>query len=54
LGNIRVVNMVMTGALSHLLHIDEVTWRQAVADLVPARYREVNLQAFDSGRAADA
>ena len=54
LGNIRVVNMVMTGALSHLLGIDEATWRQAVADLVPARYREVNLQAFDSGRAADA
>jgi indolepyruvate ferredoxin oxidoreductase beta subunit len=52
LGNIRVVNMVMAGALSLLLDIDEVTWKQAIADLVPARYRDVNLQAFDSGRAA--
>jgi len=54
LGNIRVVNMVMTGALSLLLDIDEATWKQAIADLVPSRYRDVNLQAFASGRAAGA
>jgi indolepyruvate ferredoxin oxidoreductase beta subunit len=53
LGNTRVVNMVMTGALSRLLDIDEATWKQAVSDLVPARYRDVNLQAFESGRSAD-
>jgi len=50
LGNSRVVNMVMTGALSRLLDIDENVWRQAVTDLVPARYRDVNLQAFETGR----
>jgi len=52
LGNIRVLNMVMAGALSKLLDIGESTWKQAIADLVPARYRDVNLQAFESGQAA--
>jgi indolepyruvate ferredoxin oxidoreductase beta subunit len=52
LGNIRVLNMVMAGALSRLLDIGESTWKQAIADLVPARYRDVNLQAFESGQAA--
>jgi len=49
LGNIRVVSMIMTGALSSLLKIDRAAWEQAAAELVPARYRDVNLRAFAAG-----
>ncbi|HEY3298359.1 MAG TPA: indolepyruvate oxidoreductase subunit beta [Armatimonadota bacterium] len=50
LGNIRVVNMIMTGALSHFLDIEESAWEQAVAELVPAKHRDVNVRAFAAGR----
>jgi indolepyruvate ferredoxin oxidoreductase beta subunit len=50
LGNIRVVNMIMTGALSRFMDIDEQAWNQAVVELVPARHRDVNIQAFAAGR----
>jgi indolepyruvate ferredoxin oxidoreductase beta subunit len=51
LGNIRTVNMVLTGALSQYLQIDQAAWEQALIDLVPERHREVNLRAFAAGRA---
>lgn len=49
LGNIRVINMILTGALSHYLDIDQKIWEQAVAELVPAKHRDVNLKAFAKG-----
>ena len=49
LGNIRTVNMIMTGALSISLPIEKETWEQAVAELVPTKHREVNLRAFACG-----
>jgi indolepyruvate ferredoxin oxidoreductase beta subunit len=51
LGNLRVVNMVMAGALSRVLDLEERAWLQAIEELVPARHREVNLRAFAAGRA---
>jgi indolepyruvate ferredoxin oxidoreductase, beta subunit len=51
LGNLRVVNMVMAGALSRVLDLEESAWLQAIPELVPARHREVNLRAFAAGRA---
>ncbi|MHB1000187.1 MAG: indolepyruvate oxidoreductase subunit beta [Armatimonadota bacterium] len=50
LGNIRTVNMVLTGALSCLLEINEEVWEQAISELVPTRHKEVNLKAFAAGR----
>lgn len=50
LGNIRTVNMIMTGALSCLMDIDQAIWEQAVAELVPAKHKEINLKAFALGR----
>jgi indolepyruvate ferredoxin oxidoreductase, beta subunit len=51
LGNLRVVNMVMAGALSRVLDLEERAWLQAIEELAPARHREVNLRAFAAGRA---
>ena len=54
LGNIRVINMILTGALSRYLDIDVKVWEQAVAELVPAKHKDVNLKAFARGIAASA
>jgi len=50
LGNIRTVNMIMTGTLSTLLTLDESSWRTAIQDCAPARHVEVNQRAFTRGR----
>ena len=50
LGKRMVLNSVMVGffaAVTHLLDSDAV--RKAVADSVPATFRELNLKAFDKG-----
>lgn len=51
-GNIRTVNMVMTGALSKLIEISDDAWRQAMQEIIPSRHLEVNLRAFEAGREA--
>jgi len=50
LGNLRTVNMIMTGALSCLLPLEETVWQQAIRDCAPAKHVEVNLAAFAAGR----
>ena len=52
LGSVRIVNVVMIGALSNHLGIPEDTWRDAITALVNPRFLELNLKAFDAGRAA--
>ena len=42
----------MIGALSNHLDIPEDTWREAITALVKPRFLELNLKAFDAGRAA--
>jgi indolepyruvate ferredoxin oxidoreductase, beta subunit len=50
LGNTRVVNVVMIGAMSNYLDIDDATWKQAITDLVKPQYLDFNLKAFDAGK----
>ncbi len=50
LHEVRAVNMVMTGAASHFLPLPEEAYAAALAKRLPARYVEVNLQAFRAGR----
>ena len=51
LGNVRVSNVVVLGALSRLLDTDVEIWQKTIAEQVPARYVELNLKAFSKGRA---
>ncbi len=51
-GNVRVVNVVRIGALSRHLDFGDDPWRQAIAELVPPKVRQVNLDAFEAGRFA--
>jgi indolepyruvate ferredoxin oxidoreductase beta subunit len=51
LGNARVNNVVMLGALSVLVAVDEAAWREVIGEAVPPRFHDLNLEAFDRGRA---
>ena len=52
LGNIRAANVVLLGALSTFLDIPKETWLEIIETWVPARYVELNHQAFLKGREA--
>ena len=50
LGKKMVLNVVMTGFLCAVTRvIGHEACRKAVADLVPARFKDLNLEAFDKG-----
>ncbi len=50
LGDVRMANVVMIGALSTLLPIPLECWQKALRVRLPARYLRGNLKAFSSGR----
>jgi indolepyruvate ferredoxin oxidoreductase beta subunit len=53
LGEEKAANMVMLGALSiYESEIAEQTWRETVTDAFRPRFREINIRAFEAGRAA--
>jgi len=54
LGNPRVSNIVLLGALSGLVAVDEALWLAAIGERVPGRTREINRIAFLTGRRAAA
>jgi len=60
LGNVRVANVVLLGALSALLEREQhagpelsaEAWLEVITERVPPRHVELNRQAFQAGRAA--
>lgn len=50
-GNIKTVNVVLIGVLSKSMDIPETKWEEALRATVPAKAIEVNLKAFQLGRA---
>lgn len=52
LGDGRMANVVMLGALSTLLPIKREVWDKTLRLRIPAKYLEGNLKAFESGRKA--
>jgi len=50
LGNDRVGNVVLLGALSAALNFPEAQWEKIVADFVPKKTTAVNLEALRQGR----
>lgn len=49
-GNPRTVNTVLLGALSNTLQPSLEQWVAAIKNLVPEKFLEVNLKAFELGR----
>jgi indolepyruvate ferredoxin oxidoreductase, beta subunit len=53
IGNIQVANVVLLGALSNFFpELGTDQWTEAIKSLLPARLHNINLKAFDEGRAA--
>lgn len=50
IGNPKVANTVLLGAVSKHLSIDDGSWQKALQKMVPAKALAVNLTAFESGR----
>ncbi len=51
LGNTRVINLVVAGALSCITPFTPAQWHSAMRERIPAKLLEINLKAFDTGRA---
>ena len=51
-GEVRTANMVMVGALSAFLPVDQAVYEEVIGARVPAKFRAVNLRAFAAGRKA--
>ena len=49
LGDARMANVVMLGALSTLLPIEQEVWEKTLKLRIPAKYLDGNLKAFESG-----
>lgn len=51
LGNVRAANLVLAGALSRLLPFEVAAWHDAMRSRIKASLLELNLKAFEAGRA---
>ncbi len=50
LGNVKVMNVVLLGTLSKMLETDYDLWLEAIKKYVPAKQKDLNIQAFDAGQ----
>ena len=51
-GNIKAVNLVLLGRLSHYFEFPEEAWMRSIEACVPPKFLEVNKKAFALGRDA--
>jgi indolepyruvate ferredoxin oxidoreductase beta subunit len=51
LGNVKAVNILLLGALSSLFELSPAIWEEVITKYVPDRFLELNLWAFQAGRA---
>lgn len=51
LGNIKCMNIVLFGAMTAALGLDEVDWESVIRETVPEKYLYLNLAAYRAGRA---
>ncbi len=49
LGGVKAVNVILLGALSALLDVEEKHWEDAVKKYVPKKYLDLNMKAFGLG-----
>ncbi|GAP39300.1 indolepyruvate oxidoreductase subunit beta [Flexilinea flocculi] len=50
IGNSKVLNIVLLGALSSLFDIEAAVWEKVLEERVPKKFTELNIQAFREGR----
>ena len=52
LGDARMANVVMIGAMSRWLPLSGADWEETLRQRIPERYRDANMRAFSAGQAA--
>ena len=52
LGNAKCMNVVLFGAMTKALAMDDIDWEAIIAKTVPAKFLELNLAAYRAGRDA--
>ncbi|MBO6014620.1 MAG: indolepyruvate oxidoreductase subunit beta [Oscillospiraceae bacterium] len=52
LGDSRCMNVVLFGAMTKVLELDEIDWEQVIRETVPPKTAERNCEAFRAGRDA--
>ena len=50
LGNLKVENIILVGALSRYLPFTMADWQKTIEESVPAKTIEINIKAFETGR----
>ena len=50
-GNLKTTNVILLGVLSKHLEFDKELWVEAISNRVPPKTKEINLKAFELGRA---
>ncbi|HNZ62957.1 MAG TPA: indolepyruvate oxidoreductase subunit beta [Bacillota bacterium] len=51
LGNARVMNIIMLGAMVEAFEMEQFDWDSALAKQVPPKFLDINRRAFEAGRA---
>lgn len=52
LGNARCMNVVLFGAMTKVLAMDDIDWERIIVETVPPKFAELNLAAYRAGAAA--
>ena len=52
LGSAKCMNIVLFGAMTAALKMDDIDWEDVIAETVPAKFKDLNLAAYRAGRAA--
>lgn len=52
LGNAKCMNMVLFGAMTKALGLNDIDWEQVIRETVPAKFINLNLRAYTAGREA--
>ncbi|MBQ1819993.1 MAG: 2-oxoacid:acceptor oxidoreductase family protein, partial [Clostridia bacterium] len=49
LGNVKCANIVLFGSMVKALGMTDIDWDAVISDVVPPKFRELNLKAYHAG-----
>ena len=52
LGNPKCMNVVLFGAMTKVLEMNDIDWEQIIIETVPNKFADLNIAAYRAGRAA--
>ena len=51
-GSAKCMNIVLFGAMTAALDLEEIDWESVIRETVPEKYVELNIKAYEAGKAA--